>query len=142
MSPVPEMLRRRADFAALQRSSTTKMHPLLVARYLPNDLGRTRFGLSTGRRVGPAVVRNRIRRRLRAAIRAHAAGLEPGWDVLLVARPPSATAGYADLEGALRRVLGAAKVLHPDRADRAAGSGVAAPHRGAGPTEPRRTGAV
>jgi len=108
---VPEMLRRKGDFDALQRSSKSKMHPLLVARFLPNDLGRTRFGLSTGRRVGGAVVRNRVRRRLRAAIRAHAAELEPGWDVLLVARPPSADADYAALDRALRGVLRAAHVL-------------------------------
>lgn len=87
------------------------MHPLLVARYMPNDVGRTRFGMSTGRRVGSAVVRNRVRRRLRESIRAHAAEIEPGWDVLLVARAPSATAGYAELDGALKRVLGAAKLL-------------------------------
>lgn len=113
MARVPEMLRRRADFAALQRSSKSKMHPLLVARFVPNDLGRTRFGLSTGKRVGGAVVRNRVRRRLKAAIRAHAAELVPGWDVLLVARPPSADADYAALDGALHRVLTAARVLEP-----------------------------
>lgn len=105
------MLRRKGDFAALQRSSTSKMHPLLVARFLPNDLGLTRFGLSTGKRVGGAVVRNRVRRRLRAAIRSHAAELVPGWDVLLVARPPSAGADYASLDRALQKVLVAGRVL-------------------------------
>jgi ribonuclease P protein component len=115
MGHVPEMLRRKGDFAALQRSSKSKMHPLLVARFVPNDLGRTRFGLSTGKRVGGAVVRNRVRRRLKAAIRAHATEFVPGWDVLLVARPPSADADYAALDGALRRVLTAARVLRrPD----------------------------
>src|SRR4051812_40663414 len=111
MAPVPEMLRRRGDFAALQRSSKHTMHPLLVARYVPNDLGRTRFGMSTGRRVGGAVVRNRVRRRLREAIRSHAERIEPGWDVLLVARTPSGAADYQSLDGALTRVLGSARIL-------------------------------
>jgi ribonuclease P protein component len=128
MGRVPEMLRRKGDFAALQRSSKSKMHPLLVARYVPNDLGQTRFGLSTGRRVGGAVVRNRVRRRLRSAIRAHAAELAPGWDVLLVARPPSADADYVALEAALLRVLGAARVLqHPQGHARRDGGATAAP---------------
>jgi ribonuclease P protein component len=116
MQPVgraPVMLRRKGDFAALQRSSKSKMHPLLVARFVPNDLGLTRFGLSTGKRLGGAVVRNRVRRRLRAIIRAHAQELVAGWDVLIVARPPSAVAAYADLDSALRRVLGAGRVLRP-----------------------------
>ena len=113
MGGVPVMLRRKGDFAALQRSSKSKMHPLLVARFVPNDVGQTRFGLSTGRRLGGAVVRNRVRRRLRAAIQADAAALTPGWDVLIVARPQSAGAAYADLHQALRRVLVAGRVLQP-----------------------------
>lgn len=116
MGRVPEMLRRRGDFAALQRSNKSKMHPLLVARFVPNDLGQTRFGLSTGKRLGGAVVRNRVRRQLRAAIRAHAPELTPGWDVLLVARPPSAQVGYQELDSALRRVLSAGRVLRAEPA--------------------------
>jgi ribonuclease P protein component len=115
MGRVPEMLRRKGDFAALQRSSTSKMHPLLVARFMPNDLGRTRFGLSTGRRVGGAVVRNRVRRRLRASIQAHAAELVPGWDVLLVARPQTADADYAALDRALQKVLRSGRILDGSR---------------------------
>jgi ribonuclease P protein component len=111
MGRAPEMLRRKGDFAVLQRSSKSKMHPLLVARFVPNDLGVTRFGLSTGKRLGGAVVRNRVRRRLRAAIRSHAPELVPGWDVLIVARPPSAHAAYGDLDSALQRVLAAGRVL-------------------------------
>lgn len=107
----PEMLRRPKEFAALQGSSKGKVHPLLVARFARNDLGRTRFGLSTGRRLGRAVVRNRIRRRLRAVLRAAAPRLVPGWDVLIVARPASATATYSQLAEAVESVLRGGKVL-------------------------------
>jgi ribonuclease P protein component len=120
MGRAPEMLRRKGDFAALQRSSKSKMHPLLVARFVPNGSGVTRFGLSTGKRLGGAVVRNRVRRRLRAAIATHEADLAPGWDVLIVARPPSAQAAYAELDQALQRVLGAGRVLRRTQAGPAA----------------------
>jgi ribonuclease P protein component len=56
-------------------------------------------------------VRNRVRRRLRVAIQAHAAELTPGWDVLLVARPASAQADYRDLDIAFTRVLTAGRVI-------------------------------
>jgi ribonuclease P protein component len=98
------MLRSRRDFAALQGSSKSKVHPLLALRFARNDLGRTRFGLSTGRRLGGAVVRNAVRRRLRAALRALAPRIEPGWDVLVVARPPAIGASSAELFAALERI--------------------------------------
>lgn len=100
-----EMLRARRDFAALQGSSKSKVHPLLAMRFAPNDLGRTRFGLSTGRRLGGAVVRNRVRRRLRAALRELAPGVEPGWDVLVVARPAAVDASSAEFQAVLDRLL-------------------------------------
>ncbi|MDP8905329.1 MAG: ribonuclease P protein component, partial [Chloroflexota bacterium] len=56
-----DMLRSRLDFAALQSDSRSRTNPLLVLRYRRNGLDRTRYGISTGRRLGGAVVRNRIR---------------------------------------------------------------------------------
>ena len=81
------MLSRPQDFAAIQEDGTPRSHPLLAARFLRTDLETTRFGLSTGRKLGGAVVRNRVRRRLREALRAMAPSFRPGWDVLIIARP-------------------------------------------------------
>jgi ribonuclease P protein component len=99
------MLRSPRDFTALQASTTSKAHPLLILRYRRNDLEQTRYGLSTGRRLGGAVERNRVRRRLREALRTFGPRTRPGWDVLVVARPASGAASYADLAGALERLL-------------------------------------
>jgi ribonuclease P protein component len=99
------MLRTRRDFASLQGSSRSKVHPLLAVRFARNDLGLTRAGFSTGRRLGGAVVRNRVRRRLRAALRDLAPRVEPGWDLLVVARPAAVQASYTDLRATLERLL-------------------------------------
>src|SRR6266542_1228877 len=80
------MLSRPQDFAAFQGGGTTRSHPLLTARFRRTDLETTRFGLSTGRVLGGAVVRNRVRRRLREALRVLAPSFQVGWDVLIVAR--------------------------------------------------------
>lgn len=101
-----EMLRSTKDFAALQGSARSRAHPLLILRWRSNGLDRLRVGLSTGRRVGNAVVRNRVRRRLREALRRSGSHPLGGWDILVVARPASATAAYGDLEAALERLLG------------------------------------
>ena len=105
------MLSRPQDFAAFQGAGTTKAHPLFTVRFVRTDLSTTRFGLSTGRRLGGAVVRNRARRRLREALRAMAPAFQPGWDVLIIARPAIVEADHDALVGALRRVLRSGGVL-------------------------------
>ena len=105
------MLSRPQDFTAVQGDGTPRSHPLLTVRFLRTGLDVTRIGLSTGRRLGNAVVRNRVRRRLREALRVMAPSFQPGWDVLIIARPALVEADHDALVGALRRMLGKAGVL-------------------------------
>jgi ribonuclease P protein component len=105
------MLSRPQDFAAIQEAGTTRSHALLAARLLRTDLETTRFGLATGRALGGAVVRNRVRRRLREALRVMAPSFQPGWDVLIIARPAIVKADHDALVGALRRTLARGGVL-------------------------------
>ena len=100
-----QMLRSKRDFAALQGAGRSRMHPLLIVRFIRNDFGRDRFGISTGRRLGSAVVRNRIRRRIRGILRGIDRSASSGWDILVVARPASATASYAELRSALEQLI-------------------------------------
>src|SRR5205814_4478039 len=99
------MLSRPQDFAAIQSNGTVRSHPLLTARFLRTDLETTRFGLATGRKLGGAVVRNRVRRRLREGLRAMAPSFQPGWDVLIIARPAIVETDYRSLVETLRRIL-------------------------------------
>ncbi len=99
------MLSSPQDFAAIQGAGTYASHPLFSARFLRTDLEVTRFGLSTGRRLGGAVVRNRVRRRIREGLRAMAPSFQPGWDVLIIARPAVIKADHDVLVGGLNRIL-------------------------------------
>jgi ribonuclease P protein component len=105
------MLSRPGDFAALQGEGTVRSHPLLVVRFRRTGLDVTRFGFSTGHKLGGAVVRNRIRRRLREALRVMAPSFQPGWDVLIIARPPVVAADYQTLTGVLQSLLRRGGVL-------------------------------
>jgi ribonuclease P protein component len=104
------MLSRPEEFTRLQ-GGVAKAHPLLVGRFLRTDLDMTRFGFATSRRLGGAVVRNRVRRRLREVLRVMAPSFQPGWDVLIIARPALVEADHEALVGALRRVLRSGGVL-------------------------------
>jgi ribonuclease P protein component len=105
------MLSRPEDFAALQGQGSVRSNALLVVRIRRNDLEDTRFGFSTGRKLGGAVVRNRIRRRIREALRVMAPSFQPGWDVLIIARPPVIEADYQAMTGALQSLLRRGGVL-------------------------------
>lgn len=99
-------LRTPADFRRVRDLSPRVWpHPLLVLHAAPNDLDRARIGITVSSRVGKAVVRNRIRRRIGAALRARLSSLAVGYDLLLVARPGSAHASWSELNAALDTVL-------------------------------------
>jgi ribonuclease P protein component len=112
-----EMLRAPRDFDTLQRRGQSRAHPLLVVRYARNGLDRTRFGFSTSRKLGSAVSRNRVRRRLRELMRRLRPSLASGWDVLVVARAGAVTARPPQLAAALERVLQQAGLLGPPSTD-------------------------
>lgn len=76
---------------------------LVVMRAVPNGLTLSRYGLSVSKKVGKAVVRNRVKRVLREIMRL--TPLRPGWDIVLIARPEAATAGYGSLKKAVAGLL-------------------------------------
>ncbi|HEX5450910.1 MAG TPA: ribonuclease P protein component [Candidatus Limnocylindrales bacterium] len=110
------MLSSPRDFATLMKRGTMRSHPLLATRALRTDLGTTRFGLATSRALGSAVIRNRVRRRLREALRSLAPRFQPGWDVLVVARPGLVEADHRTLLETLARLLRRSGVLGGDEA--------------------------
>lgn len=73
-----------------------------------------RVGFIVGKRVGGAVLRNRVRRRLREVMRRRLRAVAPGWDLVVIARPAAARATSADLASELVTLLARAKVLAPD----------------------------
>ena len=59
-----------------------------------------RIGLTVSAKLGHAVVRNRIRRRLREIYRLHESQFQPGWDIVVGARGRAVDAPYQKLESA------------------------------------------
>lgn len=78
-------------------------------RVFETEAAHSRFGFAVGKPIGTAVVRNKVKRRLREAVRSFAVG--PGWDVVLTARKGSERASYAALREAIGALFGRAGLL-------------------------------
>jgi ribonuclease P protein component len=87
-----------------------------AARAESDDSGLTRIGFSVSRRVGGAVVRNRVKRRLRELMRRKLARIAPGYDLVITARPGAADARMETLEQEVARLLARARLLIADTA--------------------------
>src|SRR5438874_1933237 len=97
----PHRLRTRTDFERARRRGRSWSTALVALNAVRNDLPLTRCGFVTSKRVGGAVVRNKVRRRLREIVRRRLTLLPPGWDLVLSARTAAAAATFADLEQAV-----------------------------------------
>ena len=80
-------VRSRRDFAAIHAAKVRREAGPLLVYAIPNTLGHLRIGLSVARRVGNAVARNRVKRRLREAFRLNRHEWPTGYDLLVVVRP-------------------------------------------------------
>jgi ribonuclease P protein component len=107
---LPSAMRRltkRKEYLEVARGTRTPRRGFLLQSRprADGDTGEARFGFTVTKKIGNAVVRNRIRRRLREAVRtAGALVARPGTDYVLVGRPPALDQPFADL---VADVLGA-----------------------------------
>ncbi len=104
-----QRLRKAADFAAIRREGKSWADRLLVLVARPNNLDVTRFGFSVGRRVGKAVARNKVKRRLREAARL--TPVRNGWDVVFIARQEASSADFQRLNRSVESLLRRAGLL-------------------------------
>ena len=91
-------LKKNYEFRRLYAKGRSAVTPTLVIYTRRNKGALNRVGFTVTTKLGHAVVRNRVRRRLREIYRLHADELCPGTDMVVVARGRSVSAAYRDLE--------------------------------------------
>jgi len=109
--PRPYRLTRAADFARARSQGRCWSNQALVLCKIANHLPHNRCGFAVSRRLGRAVVRNRIKRLLREAARAQWDLISPGWDIVLIARVGIATMDYGAVSEAITHLLRSAQLL-------------------------------
>ena len=103
-------LTRPQQYASVYDKGSSFTSDLLVIRVLPNDLPISRYGFSINKRVGNAVIRNRIKRRLREIMRVTA--LVPSMDIVFIVRPAAARMDYTGMKKAVESLLSRAGLIN------------------------------
>ena len=148
--PTPHRLRKHADYqhayAASRKRSSRQITYFFALRPADrrSETAGPRVGLTVPKALGKAHDRNRIKRRMRAAVRTHIALLPPAVDVILHPRRSVLTAEYAKLErevaDVFRAITTALNPMRPSAAEPALGRPAAQPApataRSAAPTQP------
>ncbi|HHY09563.1 MAG TPA: ribonuclease P protein component [Firmicutes bacterium] len=100
-----ESLKSSKAFNRVYRQGTPRFGKYLVLSTLPNGRPASRVGFAVSKKVGNAVTRNKIKRRLRAIVREISPGISGGCDVVIGAKRSSSGASFAELRADLYRLM-------------------------------------
>jgi ribonuclease P protein component len=98
-------LRRRADFARVARTGRRRSAKYLTC-LVADGRDRMRIGMTVSSQVGGAVIRNRVRRRLKAILDRYAFVSGPRHDIVFIARPGAGELSFAGLAAEVERTFG------------------------------------
>lgn len=98
-------------FQEIRRNGSSVSNKIIVVCVDNNHLAYSRFGFSVSKRIGNAVVRNRIKRRLKEAVRQRINEIRTGKDIVFIARFPIKYADYQEIDKSCARLLRRANLL-------------------------------
>lgn len=107
-------LKQNHEFRRLYNKGKSAASPYMAIYCRKNRRQVSRLGLTTGVKLGNAVRRNRIRRRLREVYRTNEHRLLPGWDLVIVARVKSVYTSYGELERSFLALARKLELLAPE----------------------------
>ena len=95
-------------------STSGQANSIMVLYARKNRTGTNRVGITVSKKLGHAVVRNRVRRRLREVYRLNESRFQPGWDIVVVARSRCISASFQEIVNAYLTLAHKAGILRPD----------------------------
>ncbi|QJW46276.1 ribonuclease P protein component [bacterium BFN5] len=105
------ILRKNNSFQAVYRSGKSYANKAMVLYVLPNDGANRKIGFAAGKRLGNAVIRNRVKRLLREAYRLNQHKLTADVDLILVGRQAMVKSRYKTVARAFLDLCSKARIL-------------------------------
>ncbi len=96
--PRQERMQYKWEFDQVKKQGRSFSGKLIVLSILKHKLNGRRIGYIITKRIGPAVIRNKIRRRLREIYRTHHLSLKSGISIVIIARPSASNASYQEFD--------------------------------------------
>lgn len=101
----PTVLKDNRDFQRLYHKGKRSVSGLFAVYYRQNGTPDVRIGITAGKKLGCAVKRNRIRRQIREVLRLSSDSLNPGFDIVIVARTRAIGKAWQELQEDLLDLL-------------------------------------
>ena len=98
-------LRRSNDFQRVRHLGESNASPIMVLAFLRNGLDHSRFGFVVSKHLGKAVDRNKIKRRMREAVRIQIPHIKPGFDLIFIGRKYISRATFLEISESIERLL-------------------------------------
>ena len=108
-------IKKNRDFRFLYRKGKSAVTPILAMYARKNKNSANRIGITVSTKVGKAVVRNRVRRRIREAYRINESRFNSGYDIIVVARVRASEVGFSEIEKSLLKLSGSLGVLSEEQ---------------------------
>ena len=96
-------IKENYEFRRMYAKGKSGVSSCLVVYYRKNRLGHNRLGVTVSTKLGHAVVRNRVRRRIREIFRLSQGKMKQGYDLIVVARTRAANADYWEMKRAFEK---------------------------------------
>lgn len=108
-------LKKDQDFKSVYRNRKTYGNRNFTLYIRPNHTNQVRIGFSISKKVGNAVVRNRIKRRLKMLYRDHCKELKPGYDLVLVVKNNVADLSFPQLKSAFIHIMRVSRMTNTSK---------------------------
>ena len=108
-------IRKNTEFRTVYRRGKSFSNLSLVLYIYKNGRDINRFGISVSKKVGNSVIRGRVKRLISESYRLNNEGLKTSYDLVFIARNPSNSKNYKEIESALKNLLKKAGLINNEK---------------------------
>ncbi len=111
MLPPKNRLKKKTDFERVFRKGKAVREDFLLLKFAKNNLETSRFGFVVGQKISKkAVLRNKVKRRLRETVKKKLSEIKPGFDGVWVALKGSETQNFEEIKAVVKKILQKSKL--------------------------------